>query len=183
MIDDQIRLFEESKIQEGLTITSAEGCKEALGTIIGFLQDLNIAIEENYVKEITENIFPGSSLKMEGYIPPKDIQSVEIYSRGTVNISNAISNFLLNPSVGSSIISDIDSLIWAVNRYSYDVSSISDEHENSFTDGSQLHSWIKTFNAILGTFNQLIEKIDIHNSKANGTEVRHNPIPIPKLIK
>ena len=182
MKDDQIRLFEESEIQEGSAITSAEGCKEALGTIVGFLQDLNIAIEENYVKEIMENSFPGSSLK-ESYIPSKEIQSVEIYSKVTINISNGISNLLLNPSNERLIIPSIDELIWAVNRYSYDVSSISDEHQNSFPDGSKLRSWINAFNVILGTFNRLIEKIDIHNSRATRTEMRHNPIAIPKLLK
>jgi len=88
-MNDQIRLFEEvlkeSKIQEDVIITSVEECKEALETIAGFLQDLNIAIEENYVAEMLDS-FPKNPLR-ESNLLPKEVPNVESYSKSAVGIS------------------------------------------------------------------------------------------------
>jgi hypothetical protein len=180
----RIRLFEEvieeSKIQEDIIITSVEECKEALETIAGFLQDLNIAIEENYVAEMLDS-FPGNPLR-EGNLIPKEVSNIESYSKSTVSISKGISNFLTDPSNRNSTLSNLNTLVRAVNRYSYDVGSILDQHQNSFPEGSQLRSWINTFNVILRTFNMIIEEINTHNfNTTSNSEEWYDPIPVPNL--
>jgi len=171
-------VLEESKIQENLNITSVEECEKALETIVGFLQNLNIAIEENYIAEMLDS-FPENPLR-ESNLIPKEVPNVESYSKSTVSISKGISDFLTKPSNRNSTLSNLNALVQAVNRYSYDVSSILDQHQNSFPEGSQLRSWVNTFNVILRTFNMIIGEINNHNLNIPNSEWV-DPIPVPNL--
>jgi len=180
--EDFEEVLEKTRTQEKLVITSVKDCKKALKTIVGFLQNLNIAIEENYVQGMIDDILPGNKLR-ESNLIPEEVPNVESYSNSTVKISKGISDFLTNPSNRNSTLNNLNTLVQAVNRYSFDVSSILDQHQNSFPEGSQLRSWINTFNVILRTFNMILREINIHNSNTStsNSEERYDPIPVPNL--